>query len=102
VKRLFWMGVGGVVAVAAVRRARRALQPVATVAGPVTDWIGAAREAGREFRTSMTRHEAELKAAFVEDIASPENPAPDPRRPSTPSWAGRVDDEDDDDEPYSF
>jgi hypothetical protein len=101
VKRLFWMGVGGVVAVTAAQRARKTLAPVTTVAGPVTDWIGALRQIRQEFHTAMTRHEAELKAAFIEDISSPQNPAPDPRRPSPPSWAARVDDETDD-ELYSF
>ncbi len=101
-KRLFWMGVGGVVAVTALRRARKTLQPVTRVAGPVTGWVGAVRQVGQEFRTTMAGHEAELKKAFIEDIASPENPAPDPRRPAAPSWAGRLDHEDDDHEPYSF
>ena len=105
-KRLFWMGVGGAAAVIAARSARKTLQPVSAVAGPVTGWLGALRTMGQEFRTAMTEHEAELKATFIDEIASEDNPAPDPRHPAPRSWASRftdaTDDVDDGDEPYSF
>ena len=105
-KRLFWMGVGGAAAVTAARRARKTLQPVAAVAGPAIGWLGALRTMRQEFRTAMTEHEAELKAAFIDEIASDDNPAPDPRRPAPRSGASRFadapDTADDGDEPYSF
>lgn len=100
-KRLFWMGVGGAVAITVARRARQQLEPVMAVTGPVTGWLAEIRKARAELRSAMHEHEADLRRTFVEDIATPERPAPDPRRQGPPSWAGRVDDEDGDDL-YSF
>ena len=100
-KRLFWMGVGGALAVTAARRARKKLDPVLTAAAPVTGFLGTVRATRQEIRTVMSAREQELRAAFIEDVSSPQRPAPDPRRPGPPSWAGRVD-EHDDDELYSF
>lgn len=98
-RRLFWMGLGAAVAVAALRRARRSLGPLADAAAPVTAFAGSVRETGREFRSTMAQHEAELRAAFVEEAGQPDRPRTDPRAPAPPSWARRTDD---DDEPYSF
>lgn len=95
------MGVGGAIAITVARRARQRLEPVMAVTGPVTGWLAQVRSARAELGAAMAEHEAELKAAFVEDIATAEKPAPDPRRQGPPSWAGRVDDEDGDDL-YSF
>ncbi len=95
-KRLLWMGIGGAVAVTGARRARRALQPVTAVAGPVTGWLEALRTARGEFAAAMSEHEARLKAAFIEAPAP--GPSPDPRRNQARSWA-RPDVED---EPYDF
>mgnify|MGYP001813463917 CR=1 FL=1 len=95
-KRLFWMGIGGAVAVTGARRARRALQPVSTVAGPVTGWLAAIRTTWSEFAAAMSEHEAELKAAFIEAPAP--GPAPDPRRKQANSWASAADE----DEPEDF
>jgi hypothetical protein len=100
VKRLFWMGVGGALAITAARRARKKLDPVLTAAAPVTGLLGKVRAVRQEIRTAMVAREAELRAAFVEDIADADRPAPGPRRPQPPSWATRLDE--DDDEPYSF
>ena len=108
--RLFWMSVGGAVAVTVARRTRRKLDPVLTAAAPVTSWVTSVRSLRQEFRVAMARREAELQAAFVEGIGGPDEAAtgaPRRRPPGGPSWATRVDEEtlaaDDDDEMiYSF
>lgn len=107
-KRLFWMGVGGALAVTAARRTRKKLDPVLTAAAPVTGFLGSVRALRTEFRAAMATHEAELRAAFIEEISSSERPAPDPRLAANkPSWARRTDvedlpGEDDDELIYSF
>lgn len=98
-RRLFWMGVGAAVTVAAARRARRSLGPVVSAAAPVTAWFATARGTIREITETAAAHEAELRAMLIEDVGQPESSRQDPRRPVPRSWASRVDD---DDEPYSF
>ena len=102
-KRLFWMGVGGALAVTAVHRARKRLDPVLNAAAPVSGLLGSIRATRQDLRTAMAAHEAELRAAFIEEIATTPRPASEPLRPEPPSWARRTaEPDDDDDELYSF
>lgn len=99
-RRLFWMGVGAAATIVVIRRVRKALGPYATAAAPVTEAVGSAKSTLGEIRETMKAHEAELRAAFIEDAGKPDRPPQDPRGPRPRSWASRLDE--DDDEIYSF
>lgn len=99
-RRLFWMGVGATVTIIVVRKVRKAMGPYASAAAPVTEAVGSARSTLTEIRQTMKAHEAELRAAFIEDAGKPDRPPQDPRQPRPRSWASRTDE--DDDELYSF
>lgn len=99
-RRLFWMGLGAGATVVVIRRVRKTFGPYAQAAAPVTGLVEQVKKTVGEIRTTMTEHEAELRAMLVEDAGNPDRPRSDPRtQPHKRSWTSG---EDEDEELYSF